>query len=378
MSVYKRDKATGRIVKNLKPANQHESWFFDFTRNNKRYKRMCPDAITKAHAEECEREARQAVREKRFGKPDAQTLFSTFVNERYLPWAKQHKKSVRSDAVHLRVMCQHFKGKALRDITTADINTYLRERLDTPTNRKQPRSRSSVNREQMLLSGVFTLAISEQYADSNPVKGIRKHKETGRRQRVISDDEERKILTSLKTKDPVLFSVVMIGLHTGARCGEIVTLEWEHVDFAAGTDGIVRLGVIQSKTNEARDVSMNGVLRNYLLSLKPENATGRILPISEKYASQKFSAFCKELGLMDVTLHTLRHTVNTRLMQSNVNPLVSKDLLGHSKIDMTAYYAHVTEKDIAQAVKTLEKGASSSFVVPLNTAQAVKSADNSL
>ena len=64
---------------------------------------------------------------------------------------------------------------------------------------------------------------------------------------------------------------------------------------------------------------------------------------------------CDQIEMPDVTLHTLRHTFDTRLIEQNVNPFVVKELMGHATLKMTEHYSHIGVSELHQAVKTLEK-----------------------
>lgn len=54
-----------------------------------------------------------------------------------------------------------------------------------------------------------------------------------------------------------------------------------------------------------------------------------------------------------ITFHSLRHSAASTLAALGVSPLVQRDLMGHSSIDMTAYYTHTEEPQIRDVAERL-------------------------
>jgi site-specific recombinase XerD len=55
------------------------------------------------------------------------------------------------------------------------------------------------------------------------------------------------------------------------------------------------------------------------------------------------------------TLHTLRHTFASHLVQAGVDLYSVSKLLGHSSIKMTEIYAHLAPKTLQEVIKRLPK-----------------------
>jgi integrase len=68
-----------------------------------------------------------------------------------------------------------------------------------------------------------------------------------------------------------------------------------------------------------------------------------------------FSKICDEIGLPDVTMHTLRHTFATRLARrGDVNMEQVRKLMGHSDMRMTQRYSHLDDVSLRETVGKLK------------------------
>lgn len=56
-------------------------------------------------------------------------------------------------------------------------------------------------------------------------------------------------------------------------------------------------------------------------------------------------------GLNDCTIHTLRHTHATRLIQNGMSVYEVKEILGHSDIKTTMRYAHLEQRDVSSRAR---------------------------
>jgi integrase-like protein len=214
-----------------------------------------PSARTQAQAERAENQIREAIYERRYD--PGKKLFSEFVDETFLPWSRANKRSYREDEQRSVTLKDFFGEKHLRDIKPMMIEKFKRERLATPTmhdkpERPKPRSPASVNRDLACLSKILSMAFDNELIDSNPMRRVRLLKENGSRERFITADEEVKLFAKLTGRRDHIRCVVTIALNTGMRRGEILGLQWEHVNFLART-----ILVEKSKTGKPRTIPMN-------------------------------------------------------------------------------------------------------------------------
>jgi site-specific recombinase XerD len=182
---------------------------------------------------------------------------------------------------------------------------------------------------------------------------------------VMSPDETRRLLavaSSLKVR--VLLS---LGYGCGLRAGEVVRLKVKHIDKA---QKIIRIE--QSKGRKDRHVMLSpetlDLLRQWWKArppaydantpveerwLFPARKPGK--PMTTRQLSRLFHAAADAAGIKkSVTLHVLRHSFATHLLERGTDIRIIQALLGHDKLDTTARYTRVATGMIAAIESPLD------------------------
>lgn len=98
----------------------------------------------------------------------------------------------------------------------------------------------------------------------------------------------------------------------------------------------------------------SGLRRGELQSMKVNDIDSDRMIIHIKQAKGK-KALQKAKIIKPVTLHTLRHSYATHLLESGVNLRYIQDVLGHSSPKTTQIYTHVSTEDFSKIISPLEK-----------------------
>lgn len=100
----------------------------------------------------------------------------------------------------------------------------------------------------------------------------------------------------------------------------------------------------------------NGSSRSVPLTERAQWSLPRVPFWTAQQAIGRFSRLRDACGYPDVTLHTLRHTCASRLVQGGMDLYRVKEWLGHSSITVTQRYAHLSPSNLTQGVDILSHG----------------------
>jgi len=243
-------------------------------------------------------------------------------------------------------------------------------------------SKSTLSQTRSLMKILFDYALDNDIISSNPV--TRKVKVVGgteeRMARVLTIQEQSRLITCLSHysfKNQYLFV-----LNTGLRCGEMIALTWDDVDFNARKVCINKTATVISKNSKVvvnppktkssiREVPLTQEALTILQEQKKrkmvntENAMyvftgndGEI--ISNQNYSRTLSHICKKNGIEPISMHSLRHTFATRCIEAGMKPKTLQTILGHSTLAMTMNkYVHTTDEEKFRELELVEHTLSS-------------------
>ena len=225
--------------------------------------------------------------------------------------------------------------RRVADVTRRDIENMAKRAAHSPTLR---------NRVLAFASRLFNLFEIWEWRPqhSNPVRGVDRAREEAR-DRILSPTEIGLLSDALHAAEsihPASITAIRFAAVTGLRIGEILSIEWKHVDFESG-----RLLLPKTKTGR-RYHDLPSAALAILVELPRIGAwpftTGRDAPIMYRTVRLHFAHIAAAAGLEDVRLHDLRRTVMTTAAAAGVGTHVLRDLLGHKTTVMAdRYIRHV-------------------------------------
>ena len=250
-----------------------------------------------------------------------------------------------------------------RDVCAAETFTRGKPQLNKKTGEiKAPkqfkRSGATVNRYIATLSHVLSFAVKERrLIDRNPVSDIKRKKESRGRTRFLDDDERTALLDACAQSDwAPLHTLVLLAITTGARRGELISLQWADVDMKAG-----RALVKDTKNGEPRTLPLAGKALEAMRALKLNssshseylfpNPTGH--PGTFENFDSHWYAALEAAGISNFRFHDLRHTTASMLAAQGCSLLEIADVLGHKTLAMVKRYSHLVVDHKAKVIERM-------------------------
>lgn len=230
---------------------------------------------------------------------------------------------------------------ALRPLTavrSSDMAAYRDERL-------QVVGPKTVVHELNLISHLYNIARKEwgMGALMNPVADVAKPKlPPGRDRRLTAEEEPRLLAACAESRSVWLKPIVELALETTMRRGEVVALEWRHVDLERQVAHLPK-----TKNGEKRDVPLSTKAVEILKAV-PRPKEGRVFPIRADAVTRAFDRACERAGIEGLRFHDQRHEATSRLFEKGLNVMEVASVTGHKTLQMLKRYTHLRPEDLAR------------------------------
>lgn len=241
----------------------------------------------------------------------------------------------------LAQLCACYQGPVTA--ITADV---LRNFFDTHLH-LSPATRA---RKQAAVARFLAWAHQHELLDVNPMLKIARVKLDPPQPRGVARDQIERILTSIpadRLRDRLFFRLL---LETGLRAGEALSLFVEDLDLTPDNEHLTVVG----KGNKKRTILVDDPrlvhqLRAYLKRtgykhgpLFRAEKNGRGGPLRYQSMQERWDHYCTQAGV-DCTLHQLRHTHATELINGGVSLQTIRKRLGHKNLQTTLRYAEQSD-----------------------------------
>ncbi|HET6843000.1 MAG TPA: site-specific integrase [Candidatus Angelobacter sp.] len=244
-----------------------------------------------------------------------------------------------------KIFLPYFAEMPIGEITKNELIRYRKER-----HRQKKLTDTTINRDIEVIRHVLFWAVEERILASNPLARLRLPRARRIKRPIMSLEEEERLLS---VSAPHLKKIIICGLDTGMRRGEILSQRFEHLDFVRKV-----LMVTKSKTagGESREIPLTSRLFQ-LLSDDKKNK-GEIFTFGDKPIMAVKTAWhsaVRKAGIRHFRFKDLRTSFNSRLIEAGVIKDVRMELMGHSRNDDTNdLYSQIELPLLREAISKLE------------------------
>lgn len=289
----------------------------------------------------------------KYAKDGAQITKPTISFKDFARWYEEHhlahqRSTVRGESMVRQLSKTFGSFKSLADIQAHHGREWM-------TARAKQVSHGTVNRELDMLKALLRAAVP-RYLDVSPFAELRRYRLPEREARVLTEDEETRLLAVCTAEDRAF---VVLALDTLLRLSSVVQLKWAQVKFAQRS--ILPLNAKVSTDAKPMSTRLETALKalerdgEYVFSSFHQGGKTS----ARHHAIRRFDRLCALAGVPHgravngVTFHCLRHTGATRALQRGASLRTVMKLGGWKLPSTVLRYLHVADADVIAAAESI-------------------------
>jgi integrase len=294
------------------------------------------------------------------------------VSELASHWLSHHaQKRLEGSSVHRyegmlrRYLLPEFGAQRIAELSPVQVDSWL-TRLASRDGLAAKTANSCLG----LLRKMVNDAVHWRFLAHSPISAVRPLKEDERDFCFWTVEEAEAFLAHARAFQPAVFYPAAIALYSGLRLGEIQALQWDCIDFGGRLITVKRSFCQKearvkerTKTKKIRRVPINASLAEVLIELKNRGTPFVAEGFDYHHASRVLRQVAKAADVKPIRFHDLRHSFASNFVMRGGSIYKLQRLLGHSSIQMTERYSHLSPDHLADATAMLDFGTRQTRVV---------------
>jgi len=286
-------------------------------------------------------------------------------------WLAYKKPKVRETywevlEIHVRIHFTDLDPLKISQVTIPVLEKFI-------TTRQEKKMHIATLRKVLVTLGqVLAYAVKNRYLNSNPLRDTERPRDVrheGREMQILAPEQVGQLLEN--TPAGMYRTLFLFAVMTGARQGEILSLQWGDLDLEKKQIHIQRTGrdgrLFPTKTKYSnRRVDLSPVvvreLRKWRLESRFKKDDDLIFPTEpgnmmsrNNLVERYYLPALKKAELPTITFHDLRHTYASLMIEQGENVKYIQTQLGHSSPTVTLnVYTHLLKPTNQEAVLRLE------------------------
>ncbi len=259
--------------------------------------------------------------------------------------------------------------KEISRVTGTDITAFRNHRAASAAPK-------TVNHEVKVLRMVFRSARKDEVLADNPAEFVETVRDKGSRgaRRPFSVEEIQSVL-AVSSRE--WRSLVIFGLYTGQRLGDLATLKWSSIEL---DQGVIRFTTQKTQKNMVIPISPP-LARHIRAWRSTADHSGQVHPLASAVVertkktgplSNQFSDILAKAGLRKkkphrksgegrgaardesgLSFHSLRHTAVSLMKAAGIPQAAVMEIIGHDSEQMSQHYTHVGQESLQKAADSL-------------------------
>jgi len=283
---------------------------------------------------------KEEQKEKQFASVDSETIAAI---DYFKLWMEQKRYSPQTVKNYLGQLVQflgYYHPRSYKDLTVEDVDRYNHEVIIA--------NDLSVSFQRGLV-GAIKLFYEQSGGTKMDLQKLQRPFKESRLPEVLSKEEVQRIINATNNiKHKALLSLTYA---CGMRRGEVLNLKLKDLDSERKL-----IHIVQAKGKKDRYAPFSKKLRDLLIAYYKEYKPEVYLfegQYKQQYGERSFAQVFENAAIKagikkKVTLHSLRHSFATHLLEAGTDIRYIQELLGHSSPKTTMIYTHVSSKKISE------------------------------
>lgn len=271
------------------------------------------------------------------GRQLSRTTFGNLLQQ-YAASITPRKRSAEIEQYRIGVMLRDPIAKRSLDYLTPSAIAAYRDR------RASVVGPQAVVHDLNLIGHVLRIAATEWDIPltRNPAAEVIKPRlPSGRERRVTDHELDLLRMHATPHEQAMLIPLVELALQTAMRRGELLGIEWRHVDLSKRL-----LTIPQAKNGCPRTIPLTSVAQGLLSALHSTETLGPFT-LSPNATKLAWARLTKRSGLTDLHFHDLRHEAISRFFERGLSVPEVALISGHRDYRMLFRYTHLKAEDVA-------------------------------
>jgi integrase/recombinase XerD len=268
----------------------------------------------------------------------------------FIRWLKSKRYSestIKTYSEAIKTFLLYYSNKAISDITNNDLIKFNNDYI--------LKKNLSSSYQNQIVNGVklFFQTIEQSKLKVDLVHRPKREKLLPN---VLSKEEVKEILgVTQNMKHRTMLSLIYA---CGLRCGELLALKPMHIDSHRK---LLIIKQAKGKKDRIAPLSIKSIqmLREYYAAYKPKEYLFEGQHAGQPYDNRSLQKVLKQSLLKaqitkPVTLHWLRHSYATHLLEAGTNLRYIQEILGHSSPKTTQIYTHVSSEGLQHIISPFD------------------------
>ena len=262
---------------------------------------------------------------------------------RYEKEVTPRKRSAEVEHYKIGLVLRHrISSLPLTALTSNEMARFRDERLEQV-------STETVRQDLVLVRQAIEVARREWdlQLQFNPVDNVRKPPPAKPRERRVSAEELKAIREALRqTRNAHIPKVIEFAMATAMRRGEILRVQFDHVDWAHGT-----LLVDETKNGHPRHIPLLPEALEILNSQRDiTECSVATFPVSANAVKLEWQRICRRAAIVNLRFHDLRHEAISRFFEMGLSVPEVALISGHRDLRMLMRYTHLDARRIRKKI----------------------------